>query len=77
MSWSDVIKELDHSDFIIKDRQGLILLFTALRLGLKAQGYHADNFPVELFYRHWSNSEAQVMFFYFKLNNLCNFLNFY
>ncbi|XP_025202841.1 CCR4-NOT transcription complex subunit 1-like isoform X4 [Melanaphis sacchari] len=60
LSWSDVIKELDHSDFIIKDRQGLVLLFTALRLGLKAQGYHADNFPVEMIYRHWSNSEAQM-----------------
>jgi len=67
LSWSDVIKELDHNDFIIKDRQGLVLLFTALRLGLKAQGYHADNFPVEMIYRQWSNSEAQVIYFYSKL----------
>lgn len=62
LSWLDVIKELDHPDFIIKDRNGLVLLFTALRLGLKVQGYHAETFPVELIYRHWTNSEAQVMF---------------
>lgn len=60
MSWLDVIKELDHTDFLIKDRQGLVLLYTALRLGLKPQGFHAENFPVEMIYRHWSNSEAQV-----------------
>lgn len=62
MSWLDVIKELDHSDFLVKDRQSLVLLFTALRLGLKGQGYHVDNFPVEMIYRHWSNSEAHVIF---------------
>lgn len=64
MSWLDIIKELDHTDFLIKDRQGLVLLFTAFRLGLKSQGYHVDNFPVEMIYRHWSNSDAQVVFCY-------------
>jgi len=62
LSWLDVIKELDHTDFIIKDRQGLVLLYTSLRLGLKSQGYHNENFPVEMIYRHWSNSEAQVLY---------------
>lgn len=64
MSWLDVFKELDHAEFLIKDRQGLVLLLTALRLGLKAQGYHMENFPVEMIYRHWSNSDAQVIFGY-------------
>lgn len=55
-----MIKELDHGDFYVKDRQGLVLLFMALRLGLNAQGYYIENFPIELFYRQWANSEAQV-----------------
>jgi len=50
---------LDHADFIIKDRQGLNLLITALKLGLQHQGYPPDMFPVELFYRHWDNVDGQ------------------
>ncbi|XP_050435609.1 CCR4-NOT transcription complex subunit 1 isoform X4 [Adelges cooleyi] len=60
LSWLDVVKELDHADFIIKDRQGLVVLFSTVRLGLKGQGYHMENFPVEMIYRHWSHSEAQM-----------------
>ncbi|VVC27811.1 Hypothetical protein CINCED_3A013043 [Cinara cedri] len=60
LSWLDIIKEFDHTDFLIKDRQGLVLLFTAFRLGLKSQGYRVDSFPVEIIYQHWSNSEAQM-----------------
>lgn len=68
-----MFKELDHADFLIKDRQGLVLVFTALRLGLKAQGYNLENFPIEMIYRHWSNSEAQVRFC---LNNFKNVVLF-
>ncbi|XP_050542433.1 CCR4-NOT transcription complex subunit 1-like [Daktulosphaira vitifoliae] len=58
--WLDVIKELDHAEFMIKDRQGLVLLFSTIRIGLKGQGYHMENFPVEMIYRHWTNSESQM-----------------
>jgi len=58
--WNDVIVELDYAEFMVKDRQGLTLLFTALRLGLQNQGYHPDMFPVDLLYRHWKNAEGQV-----------------
>lgn len=60
LSWQDVLRELDHAEFIIKDRAGLSLLFTALRLGLQSQGFHPDRFPVDLIYRHWKHAESQV-----------------
>lgn len=66
----DLIKELDHEDFFVKDRQGLILLFLALRLGLNVQGYRLDNFPINMLYRHWTHSEAQVIFFFPKMYNV-------
>ncbi|XP_063987616.1 CCR4-NOT transcription complex subunit 1 [Diachasmimorpha longicaudata] len=59
LSWNEVIVKLDHVEFHIKDRQGLNLLITGLRLGLQHEGYPLDVFPVELFYRHWDNVEAQ------------------
>lgn len=59
----DLIKELDHEHFFVKDRQGLVLLFLALRLGFNIQGYHLDNFPINMIYRHWTHSDAQVHFF--------------
>lgn len=60
LSWNDVIIELDYAEFMVKDRQGLTLLFTALRLGLQNQGFHPEMFPVDLLYRHWKNAEGQV-----------------
>lgn len=54
-----MIAKLDHPEFLIKDRQGLNLLITGLRLGLQQQGYPSDVFPVELFYRHWDNVKGQ------------------
>ncbi|XP_069701672.1 CCR4-NOT transcription complex subunit 1 isoform X5 [Periplaneta americana] len=59
LSWSDVVLELDHAEFVIKDRQGLNLLFTALRQGLQNQGFHPDIFPVDGLYRHWKNADGQ------------------
>lgn len=55
-----MILELDHADFLVKDRQGLSLLFTALRLGLQGHGFHSDRFPVDLLYRHWKHADSQV-----------------
>lgn len=54
-----MIVKLDHSDFLIKDRQGLNLLISALRLGLQHQGYPVDMFPVDNFYRRWDNVDGQ------------------
>lgn len=62
----DLIKELDHEQFFVKDRQGLVLLFLALRLGLNSPGYYIENFPINMIYRRWKNSDAQVTFFLFK-----------
>lgn len=58
--WVDVIRELDGGELLLKDRQGLTLLITILKLGLQTQGYPPDRFPVDLFYRHWKNPESQV-----------------
>jgi CCR4-NOT transcription complex subunit 1 len=60
LSWMDLIKELDHEHFYVKDRQGLVLLFLALRLGLNSPGYHIENFPINMIYRRWKNSDAQM-----------------
>ena len=54
-----MIAKLDHAEFIIKDRQGLNLLMTGLRLGLQNHNYPMELFPVELFYRHWENVKGQ------------------
>lgn len=59
-----MIKELDHEEFFIKDRQGLVLLFLAIKLGLNVQGYYIQNFPINMIYRHWTYSEAQVIIFH-------------
>jgi CCR4-NOT transcription complex subunit 1 len=61
VSWNDIIIELDHTEFVVKDRQGLNLLFTALRLGLQNQGFHPEVFPVDFLYRHWKNADGQVI----------------
>ncbi|KAK9891930.1 hypothetical protein WA026_017413 [Henosepilachna vigintioctopunctata] len=57
--WSNVVSELDHPDFLIKDRQGLIILISALRQGLQSLGFHPDTFPIDHFYRRWNNVEGQ------------------
>ncbi|CAH0762465.1 unnamed protein product [Bemisia tabaci] len=57
--WPEVIRELDYPDFLIKDRRGLSLIITALRLGLQSQGFPLERFPVELFYRPWKYAECQ------------------
>jgi len=68
----DLIKELDHEQFFVKDRQGLVLLFLALRLGLNSSGYLIENFPINMIYRRWKNSDAQVTLTSDKINiNKC------
>ncbi|KAF2893609.1 hypothetical protein ILUMI_12564 [Ignelater luminosus] len=60
LQWSNVMIELDHSEFIIKDRQGLIMLISALRMGLQNVGFHPETFPVDHLYRRWTNVEGQL-----------------
>ena len=39
LNWKEIIDELDHPGFVIKDRMGLIYLINALKLGFKVQGF--------------------------------------
>lgn len=59
LDWKEVIYELDHSEFLVKDRHGLLFLIKALKLGFQVQGFHGP-FPVDMFYRQWNNSNGQV-----------------
>ncbi|CAG0883626.1 unnamed protein product [Darwinula stevensoni] len=55
LNWRDVVLQLDHPGFVVKDRHGLNLLIKALKLGLQNQ-----SFPIELTYRHWKNVDGQL-----------------
>ena len=59
LHWKEIIYELDHSEFLVKDRQGLLLLIKALKLGFQVQGFQGP-FPVDMFYRQWKYSDGQV-----------------
>ena len=59
LHWKEIIYELDHPGFLVKDRHGLILLIKALQLGFQVQGFNGP-FPVDMFYRQWKNSDGQV-----------------
>lgn len=59
LQWNNVLSELDSADFLIKDRQGLIILMSALRMGLQNAGFHPENFPVDQLYKRWANFEGQ------------------
>jgi len=63
LNWKEIIYELDHPGFCVKDRAGLILLMKALKLGLQTQGLQG------LFYRHWKNTECQLSLFQQILRN--------
>lgn len=60
LNWKEVCMQLDHPEFMIKDRQALSTLFTFIRLGLQSLGCLQNSFPVECIYRHWSNVEGQL-----------------
>lgn len=59
LNWKEVCLGLDHSDFVIKDRAGLNLLITTIRLGMQTSGM-GQNFPAECIYRHWTNVEGHL-----------------
>ncbi|KAK8742070.1 hypothetical protein OTU49_002091, partial [Cherax quadricarinatus] len=56
----EITMKLDHRGFLVKDRQGLKLLITALRCLLQGQGLRWEVFPVDYFYHQWKNSEEQL-----------------
>lgn len=62
LNWKEVCLGLDHPEFAIKDRVGLNLLITIIRLGFQSSGM-GQNFPAECLYRHWTNAEAQLSLF--------------
>ncbi|CAF0989426.1 unnamed protein product [Adineta ricciae] len=57
VNWKDVVKELDHPGFLVRDRQALILLVTALRRALPTEQY------IDLLYGRWNNAEGQLSWF--------------
>ncbi|XP_050425870.1 CCR4-NOT transcription complex subunit 1-like [Adelges cooleyi] len=69
LSWTEVVKELDQSDFMIKDRKGLVLLITTLRLALKKQKFLRESFPIKMFYYQWTNSDSQMSLLQYCLQN--------
>ena len=62
LNWKEVAWALDHQEFVIKDRAGLNLLITTIRLGMQASGM-GQNFPADSLYRHWTNVEGQLSLF--------------
>ncbi|CAO1323562.1 unnamed protein product [Diamesa serratosioi] len=59
LNWKEVCLGLDHADFVIKDRVGLNLLITTIRLGMQTYGI-SQNCLAECIYRHWTNVEGQL-----------------
>lgn len=55
LNWSEVVVELDHPGFMVRDRIGLILLTKALLKGLRD-----TVFPIALLYKPWGNKEGQA-----------------
>lgn len=65
LNWKEVCLELDHPEFIIKDRIGLDLLLTIFRLATQS-----NLFPhPECIYRHWQNVEGQFSLLAVMLKN--------
>ena len=60
LPWNEVLNELDHPEFVLKDRNGLNLLMSAIRLGIQAHGFHPDMVTIDFLYRRWKNSDGQV-----------------
>lgn len=59
LNWKDVCLAFDHADFLIKDRPGLALLLSIVKMGMQASGL-GQNFPVECVYQRWTNVEGQL-----------------
>ena len=55
LQWKDVVKEFDHSEFLIKDKGALRLVINAVKRGLRT-----EQFPIEHIYKTWNNPEGQL-----------------
>ncbi|XP_014252247.1 CCR4-NOT transcription complex subunit 1 isoform X3 [Cimex lectularius] len=63
LNWADVFLELDHPEFIVKNRHSLYLIIHSIRSGIQSQqSYipHSERFPVDHIYRTWKNPPAQL-----------------
>ncbi|XP_053697550.1 CCR4-NOT transcription complex subunit 1 [Sabethes cyaneus] len=59
LNWKDVCLALDHPEFLIKDRPGLALLLSILKMGVQSNGL-GQHFPIECVYQRWTNVEGQL-----------------
>ncbi|XP_039287191.1 LOW QUALITY PROTEIN: CCR4-NOT transcription complex subunit 1 [Nilaparvata lugens] len=63
LQWTEVMIELDHADFIVKDRQGLNLIVSALRLGIQTSpnvSFHWDKIFTDQVYKPWKHPDSQL-----------------
>ena len=67
LNFREVIFEMDHPGFLLKDAQGLRIVKSAFLRVLQ------DVFPVEVLYRVWKNTEGQVMSYKEEMNSHLNF----
>lgn len=58
LNWKEVCMAFDNPEFIIKDRVGLNLLLTIIRVG-SPPGVMGCSLLVDCIYRHWQNVDAQ------------------
>lgn len=68
LKWEAVCFGLDHPEFALKDRQGLVILINIFRLGYQPP-VHTQPLPAHCLYRHWENSGAQLSLYYQMLKN--------
>ncbi|EAA14758.4 AGAP009057-PA, partial [Anopheles gambiae str. PEST] len=59
LNWKEVCVALDHPEFLLKDRAGLSLLLTIVKMGMQASNM-GQTFPVECLYQRWTNVEGQL-----------------
>ena len=60
--WKEIMDEMDHPGFCVKDRAGLSLMMKAMTWGLQTQGWQSL-LPMDLFYRLWKKTEGQLSLF--------------
>ena len=54
LNWVQVIQELDHPGFVVKDPKGLQMIVYAF---IKASN---SQFPIQVLYKPWNNALGQV-----------------
>ncbi|KAG1691671.1 CCR4-NOT transcription complex subunit 1 [Nymphon striatum] len=64
IDWKEIIQELDHPGFVVKDRQGLKILKHTLLVGLKNEEFSTQNLL-----KPWRNTEGQLSLIQLSLKN--------